>query len=756
MFFFSLPIDFALSPAYQTTASSVQTFAESHVPQGRRYKIAANLGEARQAAGDPSIQYMIISDGEHHALLQRDRGGEPLEVLPGWSAYFNKSGYIPAVVYYDGQGDITVALKYALNAAKKHKLGVELDSGASYRISSQIIVWNGVKYLDGNFSRLTAGPGVRESAVKFETGSENAAIRSLVLDLNRQPLVGIIAQATRNTVISDNTIYGIGSNNYSIISVNALSFQDKRKPTDNVSITNNRIHMPEGKMARGAGAAIFVGGHPLRQDTESKNRKLYSAAAKDSPEGGYNRWSIYAKGNGRVLGTDPKATATNITVKGNFIDGGRYGIGFTDVSKGEISHNYITNNTRNIAMQNSVKNITVSHNLLSDFLSAGILLGYKTDDNIIKNNVISSNHFIGQAIILAIQGSNRNTISGNRLEAVPPQGRKEPGKWLLYAGSDASDNTFSDNLVSGPAKGSTVGLEAIWDRESAKGEPAAYATGLPVHYNGGNGSTRNVTLSGNVIAPDFAGSPVFYFGADTSKGWNQKSRDGKFNFPSRHIVGHISNLVLANNTVLGAQGSQYSELVRRHENGGAKINGGKALSGITGQADGTARLNGTVYSTRSYSLGGNEHTLYLMGNQTADGNGGSGGDTLTGNLQANILNGGAGNDILNGGYGNDTLTGGSGADTFVFQSMLNESGNVDTITDFSPAQGDKIHLDPALTGQAPPAVWFARAGAETPATRVIQTGNALYYDADGSGTAFRPVRFAVLFNNPRLSAAQFK
>ena len=46
--------------------------------------------------------------------------------------------------------------------------------------------------------------------------------------------------------------------------------------------------------------------------------------------------------------------------------------------------------------------------------------------------------------------------------------------------------------------------------------------------------------------------------------------------------------------------------------------------------------------------------------------GGSGNDTLTGNLLANTLTGNAGNDRLTGGAGNDSLVGGSGDDNYVF------------------------------------------------------------------------------------------
>lgn len=67
---------------------------------------------------------------------------------------------------------------------------------------------------------------------------------------------------------------------------------------------------------------------------------------------------------------------------------------------------------------------------------------------------------------------------------------------------------------------------------------------------------------------------------------------------------------------------------------------------------------------------GNVYNAYLYNNDLHslidNATGGSGNDTIVGNVIANILNGGSGNDTITGGGGNDTITGGSGADTAVY------------------------------------------------------------------------------------------
>jgi predicted extracellular nuclease len=115
--------------------------------------------------------------------------------------------------------------------------------------------------------------------------------------------------------------------------------------------------------------------------------------------------------------------------------------------------------------------------------------------------------------------------------------------------------------------------------------------------------------------------------------------------------------------------------------------GNDMLSGGTGNdtIDGGAGIDTVDYSISTAALvinlaassasSGSEHDiLYNLENVI----GGSGNDSITGNLFANVLNGGAGNDLL---------TGGGGRDTFAY----NLGGGNDTITDFNIVE-DRIQL----------------------------------------------------------------
>jgi Ca2+-binding RTX toxin-like protein len=139
------------------------------------------------------------------------------------------------------------------------------------------------------------------------------------------------------------------------------------------------------------------------------------------------------------------------------------------------------------------------------------------------------------------------------------------------------------------------------------------------------------------------------------------------------------------------------------------------------------------------------------------------GAALTGDSGGNTLLGTVNNDTLAGQAGNDTLTGNAGADKFVFNTALNASSNVDTISDFASGT-DKIMLDhlifSALSAGNVAAGSFvaeANASAHDANDHILydtNTGN-LFYDPDGGGVlgAQTATLFATLANHPAITAA---
>ncbi|WP_299009277.1 calcium-binding protein [uncultured Caulobacter sp.] len=71
------------------------------------------------------------------------------------------------------------------------------------------------------------------------------------------------------------------------------------------------------------------------------------------------------------------------------------------------------------------------------------------------------------------------------------------------------------------------------------------------------------------------------------------------------------------------------------------------------------------------------------------------GDSLLGDINANVLRGGGGDDFLFGSLGADTLTGGAGADTFAFANGDAPYYGVDTITDMTADDHILFYNSPA-------------------------------------------------------------
>ncbi len=105
---------------------------------------------------------------------------------------------------------------------------------------------------------------------------------------------------------------------------------------------------------------------------------------------------------------------------------------------------------------------------------------------------------------------------------------------------------------------------------------------------------------------------------------------------------------------------------------------------LTGTADDDT-LSGQAGDDVLLGNGGDDT---LSGGDDDDSGAASGDDDLYGGSGNDTLYGDGGNDELYGDGGADSLTGGTGADTFVFAA----GDGADTITDFTPEEGDRIDL----------------------------------------------------------------
>src|SRR5918998_639940 len=170
-------------------------------------------------------------------------------------------------------------------------------------------------------------------------------------------------------------------------------------------------------------------------------------------------------------------------------------------------------------------------------------------------------------------------------------------------------------------------------------------------------------------------------------------------------------------------------------------------------------LRGTIYNDLIEGLAGNDHLYGLAGNDVLLG--GDGYDVLIGEGGNDTLDGGAHDDWFYGGVGNDRLTGGSGADRFVFETTLNSTSNVDTITDFATGS-DKIWLNHSIfnkltvNGALDASMLRIGSAAADGNDHIIynrDTG-ALIYDSNGNA-AGGDVQFATIGRGLNLTGGDF-
>jgi len=185
------------------------------------------------------------------------------------------------------------------------------------------------------------------------------------------------------------------------------------------------------------------------------------------------------------------------------------------------------------------------------------------------------------------------------------------------------------------------------------------------------------------------------------------------------------------------------------------ITGGAGADSINGAA-GNDTLDGGLDND---TLDGGASNDSLIGGVGLDSLlGGLGNDTLDGGLDNDILDGGDGADFLYGDLGNDTLIGGNGNDRFYFNTALNASTNLDTITDFKAGgAADRIYLSSAIfTGLATGTLLAADFGtAAAVGADVVASGGGLYFAAGGSSTLGGYTQFATLTGSPLVVRTDF-
>ncbi|MBG1261321.1 beta strand repeat-containing protein [Nostoc commune] len=339
------------------------------------------------------------------------------------------------------------------------------------------------------------------------------------------------------------------------------------------------------------------------------------------------------------------------------------------------------------------------------------------------------------------------------------------------SGNDTIDGGIGDDLLSLYNYSTSDGITSTFNAATNTGSITAGTSHVTyknieqlnisgTEYNdlivGSNGNDTINGVGGNNTI--FGGAGKDYLSADHSNGNNLLSGDDGND--SLSISGDYNDYrgefyldaVSGKNTLNGGAGDD--NLVTNYSSGNNLLSGGDGNDSLN--ASGSASLYSSygVYTVSGNNTldGGAGNDRLIVDYSTGDNLlfGGDGNDSLTasGASGKNTLTGGNGNDTVTGGKGNDSLIGGAGTDTFAFNSF-NEG--IDTIYDFN-ATNELIQVSAAgfggglSSGSLQTSQFTLGTSATTSENRFIYNSatGGLFFDQDGSASAFTQIQFAQL------------
>jgi parallel beta-helix repeat protein len=451
---------------------------------------------------------------------------------------------------------------------------------------------------------------------------------------------------------------------------------------------------------------------------------------------------------------------------------------------------------------------------------------YSTDTQLLNNTIYSdgstnSRYGIREETTNVTGGASGTSLTGNKITGMDSGTISVPGYvWTGTAGDDFLDGTKNGEEMRGLAGNDTYIVNHSGDKVIEKANEGTddhvksfitytltdnveHLTLMGASAINGYGNALNNKLTGNSannVLKAFAGDDILDggLGADSMDGGDgndtyfvdnvndviiEKANSGLggidtvYSSVSYALSSQVEKLILTDSAIWG-KGTTAS--------GNVLIGNGldNILDGLSGEDRMEGGLGNDTYyvddtgdvvveaadsgnadqiiTSVSYTLSANVENMTAQGSGAINLTGNELNNVIVGNSAANKIKGGIGDDILNGGTGNDTLEGGSGKDAFVFNTALNASSNVDTISDFNPAD-DVIQLGHSIftslgsaTGTLNSAYFTIGTGAKDSNDYIIynnKTG-ALLYDADGSG-AGAAIQFAKIGLNLALTSAHF-
>lgn len=386
--------------------------------------------------------------------------------------------------------------------------------------------------------------------------------------------------------------------------------------------------------------------------------------------------------------TNTETSARNITITGNVVERGNgdiiQGIFLRDQSGGERPY----------------QNVTISDNIVLGGMYNGISVG-NANGLVMTDNVVGA--FADQKSWLRIDNSTGVELTGNAASAYILNNAAyaanfdnsttgpvaETGQDLLKAWLDTHQvlwEMLPQDLISSfyPAGAAILCTSTVAGTDGA--DRLCVNADSSTHVQGGAGNdvlTGAAASSANAnLLEGGLGNDIYIVSSKLDQvveaaGSGIDEVQAKLDYT---LGANIENLRLLSGGVSGT-GNDLANVIRGNE-------AGNVLKGLGGDdliygGGGNDTINGGAGADRLYGYAGND---------TVQGDGGN--DLLYGGDGDDVIYGGADDDLIEGGMGSDRLHGGAGADQFSYrpEQLLDAGAGMDTIADFSSAQGDRILL----------------------------------------------------------------
>jgi Ca2+-binding RTX toxin-like protein len=571
---------------------------------------------------------------------------------------------------------------------------------------------------------------------------------------------------------------------------NDLLFGDVGSDTLNGGAGNDYLDGGTGadNMAGGSGNDTYVVDNTADIVTELAGEGTDTVQSSVSYTLGNNLENLVLMGNGDLSGTgNAQANELYGNDGNNVLDGNA---GADKMAGGDGDDTYYVDNAGDTVVENagegtdtviSSVNYTLGANVENLTLTGYFMTGTGND---LDNVLTSTNTYAYNSDVLN-GGAGADTMSGGTGDDtyyVDNAGDVVIEGTGTYSGTDTVISTVSYTLGANVENLTLAGSGLVGTGNALNNTYTINNSGNSIVEAAGGGidtvvSSVNYTLDANVENLTLAGTGLVGTGnaLDNTYVINNSSNaiveaanggtDTVISSVNYTLGANVENLTLTGYFMTGTGNDLDNVLTSTNTyaynsdvlNGGA---GADTMSGGTGDdtyyvdnagdvvIEGTGTYSGTdtVISTVSYTLGANVENLTLVGSDNVNGTGNAAANTLVGNAGNNVLTGGAGNDI------------------FRFDTMLNASTNLDTITDFATGFDD-IQLENAIftsltaTGALNAGNFIGGAGVTAAADAndyliYDSTTGALYYDPDGTGSA-AATQFVTLSAGLGLSAGDF-